>query len=145
MCDSGDMLVDAAPGEAINAALAPGAVDPGDLRVGQMIRFGDGIGIMEGIIREIDPEGKDGLELFVSWHTDGPIPDDWNSMIAPSEVNAILKQPEDMMDLETAQDTLDRLEACMTEGGESTHDPLTHKRRILLNRRIEQLRSEANA
>lgn len=144
MRDSGDMLVAAAPGEAINEALAPGDVDPGDLRVGQVVTFGDGL--FEGIIREIDPEEKDGLCVFISYNINGaPPPDEFNAMVRYEEITAILKQPEDTMDLETAQDTLDRLEACMTEGGEATHDPLTHKRRILLNRRIEQLRSEANA
>jgi hypothetical protein len=129
-------------------------VDPGDLRCGQVIEctfHGGAIGHVriDGMNLDDTDDGKVPYvigPIFLDGLKNEPAVDMPRASVQLHEILRIVQQPEDRMDLVTAQDELDRLEARMTSDDDNRGlSPMDHKRRILLNRRIAQLRSENDA
>lgn len=112
-----------------------GNVDVGDLRAGQIVQLTSGWSMLIDAIT-----GDDKRPMIEG----SAVSDDGSHhlarMSAPADsVSQVFYQPEDLMDIDAAQSTLAAIEA-----QEEPLSPLDHKRRILLNRRIELLRSESD-
>lgn len=128
MQDEGDMLLFTDEG------VAREVIDRDDLRDGQLVEMIDGSEVVIYALGcdnlpqpVIQPTGEDG----------GP----GTTYLPVDDIVRVLKQPEELMEREEAENTLCALDV---RAGNAGLSPLDHKRRILLHRRIEQLEREAD-